>query len=61
MTLLASGCATSQGGSAQAICDVYRAQARAHAGALLDGGSDEAVVTGAQLLAAMDAACGGAP
>ena len=41
-----------------AICDGSAAARTAHAAALAEGGDDASVVTGAQLIAIIDAGCG---
>jgi len=55
LTLLLSGCASV---SSVAICDGTERARDAHTDALLDDGGEKSRVTGAQLLALLDAACG---
>lgn len=52
--LLVSGCVTV---NQTAICDGTRALRSAHTDALLVDGGDRSVVTGAALVAALDAGC----
>lgn len=56
LTLLATGCA--KGVSDSAICDGTKASRSEHAAALADEGSDAVVLTGANLISQIDAACG---
>lgn len=53
--LFTSGCVSAT--SDRAICDGSAALRDAHTAALLQDGGDQSVVTGAALLAALDAAC----
>ncbi|WP_212525838.1 hypothetical protein [Actibacterium sp. MT2.3-13A] len=55
LTLLAAGCATAPSDSA--ICDGTRHLRAQHAAALAADGGDRSVVTGAALIAAIDAGC----
>ena len=58
LTLLAAGCASGTQTSGDALCDGSR-QARAdHAASLADSADDRAVVSGARLIALIDAGCG---
>ena len=41
-----------------AICDGSQAARKAHAAALVEDGGDASVVTGARLIAMLDAGCG---
>lgn len=52
--LLVSGCVTV---NQTAVCDGTRTLRTAHVEALLDDGGDRSVVTGAALVAALDAGC----
>lgn len=57
LTLLtfASGCVSA--GSGDAICGATEAARREHAAALAGDGGDRSVVTGARLIAMIDAGC----
>lgn len=52
---IASGCASA--GSQSAICDGTRLDRTKHAAALAEDGGDMSVVSGARLIAKLDAAC----
>jgi len=56
LTLLVSGCTT--GASDSAICDGTVSSRRDHAAALASDGGDLSVLTGANLISQIDAACG---
>ena len=56
LTTLTIGCATAQSDSA--ICDGTEKQRTAHAAALVADGGPQSKVTGAQLIALIDAGCG---
>ena len=53
--LLVAGCVSV---SERAICDGSQAAREAHAAALVEDGGDASVVTGARLIAMLDAGCG---
>lgn len=54
--LLVAGCVTAP--NQAAICDGSQAARTAHAAALAEGGDGASVVTGARLIAILDAGCG---
>lgn len=58
LVALVSGCATANLGSVdRAICEGTRKARTEHAEALVDDGGDRSVVTGAALIAQIDAGC----
>ena len=57
LTLLAAGCASVTQTSGDAICDGSRAARADHVAALAISPDDRAVVTGARLIALIDAGC----
>lgn len=57
LALLVSGCVTAPRTSGDAICDGSRAARAAHAAALVASDDDRVVVTGARLIAVLDAGC----
>ena len=62
VTLSLAACAAPGGapgaGGAEALCDGLEPLARRHAAALVADGGDRSVVSGAELLAGLDAGCG---
>lgn len=57
LALLASACTTAPQTSGSALCDGTRAARADHAAALAASGDDRVVVTGARLVALIDAGC----
>lgn len=57
LTLLAAGCMNGTQTSGDAICDGSRAARADHAAALAASPDDRAVITGARLVALIDAGC----
>lgn len=57
LMMLAISCAPATRTSGDALCDGTRTARADHAAALADEGSDRVVVTGARLIAAIDAGC----
>lgn len=57
LTLLAAGCQSVTQTSGDAICDGTRTARADHAAALAVSPDDRSVVTGARLIAALDAGC----
>ncbi|WP_283177904.1 hypothetical protein [Gemmobacter sp. 24YEA27] len=58
LTLLAAGCVSGTQTSDDAICDGSRAARADHAAVLAVSPDDRAVVSGARLIALIDAGCG---
>ncbi|VDC31537.1 hypothetical protein [Pseudogemmobacter humi] len=57
LTLLVAGCVNGTQTSGDALCDGSREARTDHAAALADSADDRAVVTGARLIALIDAGC----
>lgn len=57
LMLLAAGCVNGRGAGPEALCDGSRAARADHAAALAVSADDRAVVTGARLIALIDAGC----
>ena len=55
--MLVASCATAPT-SGDAVCSIWKEGAARHAAALVDDGGDRSVLTGQNLIARMDAACG---
>ena len=55
LTMLASGCVSAA--SSPAVCDATQVLRKDHASALAKDGGDNSVITGARLIAALDAGC----
>lgn len=57
LMLLAAGCVSGRAASPEALCDGTRAARADHAVALAGTADDRAAVTGARLIALIDAGC----